>query len=65
MQLVCTDFLSLEQSKGGYEHILAITDHFTRYAQAIPCRNQTAQATAKALYENFIRFYSFPSEAPH
>ena len=60
MELVCTDFLSLEQSKGGYEHILVITDHFTRYAQAIPCRNQTAQTTAKALYENFIRYYSFP-----
>jgi transposase InsO family protein len=61
MELVCIDFLSLEPSKGGYEHILVITDHFTRYAQAIPCRNQTAQTTAKALYENFIRYYSFPA----
>ena len=60
MELVCMDFLSLEKSRGGYEHILVITDHFTRYAQAIPCRNQTAQTTAKALYENFIKFYSFP-----
>ena len=60
MELVCIDFLSLERSKGGYEHILVITDHFTRYAQAIPCRNQTAHTTAKALYENFIRYYSFP-----
>ena len=61
MELVCMDFLSLERSKGGYENILVITDHFTRYAQAIPCRNQTAQTTAKALYENFIRYYSFPA----
>ena len=60
MEIVCIDFLSLEQSKGGYENILVITDHFTRYAQAIPCRNQTAQTTAKALYEKFFRFYSFP-----
>ena len=60
MELVCMDFLSLKPCKGGYKHVLVITDHFTRYAQAIPCRNQTAQTTAKALYEHFIRFYSFP-----
>ena len=54
------DFLSLEKSKGGFEHILVITDHFTRYAQAVPCRNQTAQTTAKALYDHFIKFYTFP-----
>ena len=43
MDLVCMDFLSLEMSAGGYEHILVITDHFTRYAQAIPSRNQNSQ----------------------
>ena len=53
--------MSLEQSKGGYENILVITDHFTRYAQAIPTRNQTAQTTARCLWESFIQHYSFPS----
>jgi transposase InsO family protein len=62
MELVCIDFLSLEQSKGGYENILVITDHFTRFAHAIPCKNQTAQTTAKALYENFFLHYSFPEK---
>ncbi|XP_060063856.1 uncharacterized protein LOC132544297 [Ylistrum balloti] len=46
--------------KGGFENILVITDHFTRYAQAVPCLSQKAHVTAKALYENFIAFYSFP-----
>ena len=32
MQLVCMDFLTLERSKGGYDSILVITDHFTHYA---------------------------------
>jgi transposase InsO family protein len=60
-ELVCIDYLSLEQSKGGYENILVITDHFTRYAQAIPTRNQMTKTTAKCLWENFIQHYSFPA----
>ncbi|XP_052797464.1 uncharacterized protein LOC128229702 [Mya arenaria] len=62
MQLVCIDFLKLDRSKGGYEDVLVITDHFTRYAKAIPCKNQKAVTTARALYEQFIVHYSFPEQ---
>ena len=61
MELVCIDFLSLERSKGGFENILVITDHFTRYAQAFPTRNQEAKTTAKVLFDNFIVHYGFPA----
>ena len=54
------DFLSLEPS--NIENVLVITDHFKRYAQAFPSRTQTAQATDKILWENFICPYGFPEE---
>ena len=60
LELVSMDYLTLEVSRGGYQHILVITDHFTRYAQAIPTRNQTAKTTATVLLENFIYHYGIP-----
>ena len=61
-ELVCIDYLKLERSKGGYENILVITDHFTRYAYANPTRNQTARTTARVLLDNFIIHYGFPAK---
>ena len=61
MELICIDFLTLERSKGGFEKILVITVHFTRYAQAFPTRNELAKTTAKVLFENFIVHYGFPA----
>ena len=44
------------------ENVLIITDHFTRYAQAFPSKSQTALATAKLLWNNFILHYGFPEK---
>ena len=57
LELVCIDFLSLEESKGNYRYLLVITDHFTNYAQAYPTRNQEAKTVAKILVENFVVHY--------
>ena len=62
LELVCLDYLTLEQSKGGIGNILVITDHFTKYAMAIPTRNQTAKTTADAFYNNFILHYGIPTK---
>ena len=61
LELVSMDYLTLEASKGGIENILVITDHLTKYAVAVPTKHQTAQTTAKALWENFLVHYGFPA----
>ena len=61
VELVCLDYLTLEPSKGNISNVLVITDHFTRFAVAIPTRNQTVKMTAEVLYNNFIVKYGIPS----
>lgn len=61
MELVCIDYLKIEPSKGGVEDLLVITDHFTKFAHAIPTRNQSAKTTAKALLTFFLNF-GFPQK---
>ena len=60
LELVCMDFLKLDRCKGGFENVLVITDHFTRYAKAIPTKNMTAKTTAEVFYNNFITHYGLP-----
>ena len=62
LELVHLDYLSLEPSKGNIENVLVITDHFTRYALAYARKTQTAQATARILWDNFICHYGFPEQ---
>ena len=46
--------------EGGFQHILVVTDHYTRYAIAVPTKNQTAKTAACALFNEFIVHYGFP-----
>ena len=51
--------MKIEPSKGNVENVLIVTAHFTRYAQAFPSKSETALATAKLLWNNFILHYGF------
>ena len=62
LELLCIDFLTLESSKGGFQNVLVVTDHFTKYAQAFPTKNQTAKTTADVLFHKFITHYGIPQK---
>ena len=54
LQLVHLDYLTIETTEGCKDvHILIITDHFMRYAQALVMSSKTAKCMAQALWDQF------------
>ena len=45
--LISIDFLHLDQSSGGYEYIMLIADHFTKFVQGYATRNKSAHTAQK------------------
>ena len=65
LEVVGVDFLQLEKSSGGFEYILLLTDHFTRYTQAYPTKNKAAKTAGNHLYDDYILRFSIPSKTLH
>lgn len=61
LDLVCIDFLSMEPDSNEISNVLVVTDHFTRYAQAFPSKNQTALTVAKILVDKYFVHYGLPA----
>ena len=61
MEMVGSDFFTLEDGRGGAANVLVMTDHFTKFAMAVPTTNQMARTTACVFFDSFIVHYGFPS----
>ena len=59
LELVCMDFLKIDTASNGIQYVLVITDHFTRYARAVPTRNMSAKTTADVLLA-FCQSFGIP-----
>ena len=60
MERLAIDFLKLDRGRGGFEDVLVMTDSFTKYALAVPCRDQTAPVVAKTLRDHWFSHYGVP-----
>ena len=60
LEMIAIDFTQFELSTGGYENVLVITDVFSKFAQAIPTRDQKATTVAKVLVHDWFQKFGVP-----
>ncbi len=62
--LVQLDFeqLALTRAKEEIRYLLDVIDHTTKWMEAIPLKEMTAAATAKAFFKNWICVYEPPKQ---
>ena len=59
-EVVAMDYTLLEKSSDGREHLLVITDVFSKFSVAVPTKDETPVTTAKMLVSEWFMRYGVP-----
>ena len=62
LERLAIDFVKLDPGRGKFEDVLVMTDSFTKFAIAVPCRDQTAVSVARVLRDHWFAHYGVPAQ---
>ena len=62
LERLAIDFLKLDDGKGKVEDVLVMTDSFTKFSIAVPCRDQTAPTVARVLRDHWFCCFGVPAQ---
>ena len=65
LELIGLDFLHLDTCSGGYQYLLVLIDHFSKFVQVYPTTNKSAKTAADRLYNGFMLRYGLPGKILH
>jgi hypothetical protein len=60
MEFISLDIAYMPVDNDGYRYILLVGDLFSKFIDAIPLRDQTAESIVKAFQENWLYVHSNP-----
>lgn len=60
-EVIAIDFTILEPSSSGVEHVLIMTNVFSKYTVAVPTRDQRAETVARLLVTEWFCKFSVPA----
>ncbi|KAK3766690.1 hypothetical protein RRG08_042468 [Elysia crispata] len=62
LEIVAMDFTQLERAADGREHVLVLTDVFTKWTVEVPFFDQTTKTIVKVLIHEWINRYGAPHQ---
>ena len=64
-ELVTMDIVEYPLSARGYRYCLVMIDHFTKWLELFPLRNQKVETVAKKVFDGWIPRHGAPEQLHH